>query len=74
MSYLKKFKEKFDDISFYLLINEKTKQNKPSTNYFSIFTLAYDTTKNDLPFGDNFINDYMNNFKTEFYIQMKIIY
>ena len=63
MNYLKKFKEKFDKIAFYFLINEETKLNKPSTNYFSIFSMAYEETKNELPNGDNFINDYMNKFK-----------
>ena len=63
LRYLEKFKEKFDEIAFYLLINEEAKKSKPSYNYFSIFLLAYDKTKNDLPFGDNFINNYMRNFK-----------
>jgi hypothetical protein len=63
LNYLKKFQEKFDKIAFYFLINEETKLNKPSTNYFSIFSMAYEETKNELPNGDNFINDYMNKFK-----------
>ena len=63
LNYLKKFKEKFDKLAFYFLINEKTKLNKPSTNYLSIFSMVYETTKNELPLGDNFINDYLNNFK-----------
>ena len=25
--------------------------------------MVYETTKNELPLGDNFINDYLNNFK-----------
>ena len=61
--YLKKLKEKFDEIAFYLLSNGETKRNKPSVNYCSIFSLAYDETKKHLPLGDNYINDYMNNFK-----------
>ena len=63
LNYLKKFQEKFDKIAFYFLINEETKLNKPSTNYFSIFSMAYEATKDELPNGDNFINDYMNKFK-----------
>ena len=63
MNYLKKFKEKFDKLAFYFLINEETKLSKPSTNYLSIFSMVYETTKNELPLGDNFINDYLNNFK-----------
>ena len=63
LNYLKKFQEKFDKIAFYFLINEETKLNKPSTNYFSIFSMAYEETKDELPNGDNFINDYMNKFK-----------
>ena len=65
LNYLKKFQEKFDKIAFYFLINEETKLNKPSTNYFSIFSMAYEETKNELPNGDNFINDYMNKFKNK---------
>ena len=63
LNYLKKFKEKFDKLAFYFLINEETKLNKPSINYLSIFSMVYETTKNELPLGDNFINDYLNNFK-----------
>ncbi len=63
LNYLKKIQEKFDEIAFYFLINEETKLNKPSTNYFSIFSMAYEATKDELPNGDNFINDYMNKFK-----------
>ena len=63
LNYLKKLKEKFDKIAFYFLINEETKLNKPSTNYLSIFSMAYEETKNELPHGDNFINDYLNEFK-----------
>ena len=63
LNYLKKFKEKFDKLAFYFLINEETKMSKPSTNYLSIFSMVYETTKNELPLGDNFINDYLNNFK-----------
>lgn len=63
LNYLTKFKEKFDDIAFKFLINEETKKNMPSKNYFSIFSLTYEATKNDLPLGDTFINEYMNNFK-----------
>ena len=65
LNYLEKLKEKFDEIAFYLLINEETRINKPSTNYLSIFLIAYDETKKDLPLGDNFINDYLNNFRNK---------
>ena len=65
LNYLKKLKEKYHEISFNFLINEETKINKPSTNYCSILSMAYDATKNNLPTGDNFIIDYMNNFKNK---------
>ena len=65
MNYLKKLKEKFDEIAFYLLINEESKINKTSTNYLSIFLIAFEKTKNYLPLGDNFINDYINNFRSK---------
>ena len=65
LNYLEKLKEKFDEIAFYLLINEETRINKPSTNYLSIFLIAYDETKKNLPLGDNFINDYLNNFRNK---------
>ena len=71
LNYLEKLKEKFDEIAFYLLINEETKINKPSTNYLSMFIIAYEETKNDLPLGDNFINNYINNFKSKINYQVE---
>ena len=65
LNYLKKLKEKFHEISFNFLFNEETKINLPSTNYCSILLMAYDATKNNLPTGDNFIIDYVNNFKNK---------
>lgn len=63
LNYLEILKERFDLIAFNLLFNDDSKQKKPSTNYFSIFKMAYDATKNYLPNENNFINDYMEAFK-----------
>ena len=63
LNYLEKLKEQFDEIAFYLLFNDDSKQKKPSNNYFSIFKMAYDITKDKLPNENNFINNYMEAFK-----------
>lgn len=63
LNYLEILKERFDEIAFYLLFNDDSKQKKPSTNYFSILKMAYDSTKNYLPNENKFINDYMEAFK-----------
>lgn len=63
LNYLERFKKAFNKVAFNILFNENSKQNKPSTNYLSIFLIAYEETKNFLPKNDNYINDYISNFK-----------
>lgn len=63
LNYLEILKNSFNEKAYIMLINEKTKQKKPSINYFSILKMAYEETKNLEPNGDNFINDYMDAFK-----------
>lgn len=80
LNYIESFKKLFDKVAFCFLFNLNTKKNKPSTNYMSIFLITYELTKNFVPSGDNYINEYINDFKKrinyedEFYLLAKMDY